>query len=111
MLAEVARQVLHGEAELKELTNARLLQLESGIAELALQRVAGILVFPRTHQAGETGERLFVEAEHLADFACRRASTIGDNVGRHSSAELAVTFVHVLDRLLALLSARKFHID
>ena len=74
MLPEVTRQVLHRQAKLEELAHARMPQIEAGIAELALQRVAGIFVFPRTHQAGEAVERFAIEAERLAHLARRRVA-------------------------------------
>ena len=111
VLAEVARQILHGDAELEELANARPLQLEPGIAKLALERVTRILVLPRTHQASQTSERFFIESENLADLARRRAPTIRDDVRRHRGAEFAIAFIYVLNRLLALVAAGKIEID
>ena len=49
VLSQVARQVLHGHTQLEELANARMPQIEAGIAKLALQSIAGVLVLPRTH--------------------------------------------------------------
>ena len=46
MLAQVARQILYCEAQLEKLAYALVAQVETGIAELALQRVTGILVLP-----------------------------------------------------------------
>ena len=63
VLAEMARQVLKRQAELEELANARMAQVESGIAKLALQRVAGIFVLPCTDQPGKTVESFFIEAQ------------------------------------------------
>ena len=86
-------------------------QVESGIAKLALQRVAGIFVLPRTHQPGEAVQSFFIEAQRLADLARGGASAIGNDVGGHGRAELAVALVDILDGLLALIAAGQVEID
>ena len=57
MLAQMARQILHGLAKLEEFANAPMLEVEAGVAELALERVAGVLVFPRADEGGQPIER------------------------------------------------------
>ena len=51
VLSQMTRQILYRDAKLEELANARMLQIEPRIAKLPFQRVVGVLVFPRTHQA------------------------------------------------------------
>ena len=48
MLPEMARQVLHLQAKLKKLADAVLLQVESGILELARECILRIDILPRT---------------------------------------------------------------
>src|SRR6516165_4959076 len=107
----MTRQVLYRDAKLEKLANARMPQFESGIAKLALQRVAGVLVLPGIDQAGQTAKRFFIKAQHLADFTGCRTAAIGDDVGRHSRTEFAITVVNILNRLLALIAAGKIEID
>ena len=51
------------------------------------------------------------EAQRLADFARGRAAAIGDDVGGHGRAQLAVALVDVLDGALALIAAGQVEID
>ena len=50
-------------------------------------------------------------AERLPHLARRAAAAIGDHVGRHRRAQLAVALVDVLDHLLAPVAARQVEID
>src|ERR1041385_3736714 len=111
MLAEVPRQVLHQLIKLKELFDARLAQIQTGIAKLSLAGVVWIFPFPRVHEAGEACQRFIVEVEHLADFTCGRAPAISNDVRRHRRAEFSITLVNVLNRLLTLIAARQIEID
>src|SRR5208283_5028088 len=111
VLPEMARQVLHGHAKLKELAHARMPQIEAGVAKLPLQRVARISVLPRAHQPSQAVEGFAVEAERLANFARRRASAISDDVGRHGRPQLAVALIDVLDDTLALTAAGEIEIN
>ena len=51
------------------------------------------------------------EAERLADLARGGAAAVGDDVGGHGRAELAVALVDVLDDALALVAAGQVDID
>ena len=88
-----------------------MIEIEAGVAEMAIERVAFIFVFPRAHQAREAIEHFRLERERLADFASRRAPAIGDHIGRHRRAQFSVTFVDVLNGALALIAAGKIEID
>ncbi len=52
-----------------------------------------------------------VEAEGFADFAGGGFSAVGDDVGGHGGAELAVALVDVLDGLLALVAGGQVEVD
>ena len=54
---------------------------------------------------------LGIEPESLADLARRAPAAIGDDVGRHRGAELAVALVDVLNHALAAVAARQIEID
>src|SRR5919108_5040697 len=86
-------------------------QIETGIAELLLQRVVGPLPLPRAHQPRKLRDGFVVEAQRLAHLACRRAPAISDHVGGHGRAQLAVALIYVLDHALALIAARQVEID
>ena len=76
-----------------------------------VERVVGIAVFPRAHEAGEAIERFRIERERLADFARGRASAIGDDVRGHGRAQFSVALVDVLNGALALVAAGQIEID
>src|SRR5262245_52424337 len=111
MLAQVARQILHSLIKLKELPDARMRNIETGIAKLSLAGVFRILPFPGMNETREMCQRIVVKIERLADFARRRAPAISDDVRRHRGPQLSVALVNVLNRFLALLSARQVEID
>ena len=62
-------------------------------------------------EAGDLVECLHVEAEDLADFARGEAAAVGDDVGGHGGAALAVALVDVLDDAFALFAAGEVDID
>ena len=62
VLAEVARQVLDCETKLQELADTRTGEIAARVAEVALQRVLLVLVFPGADEAGQAVERLRLKA-------------------------------------------------
>ena len=88
------------------------MQIEPGIAKLALERVVRILAIPRwPTRLDKPSERLVVEAQRLAHFARRRPAAISDDVGGHRRAELSVALINVLNDALALIAAGQIEID
>ena len=69
------------------------------------------LIFPGGDGGGNFVQRFRIEAQRLAHFARGRAAAIGDDVGGHGGAELAVALVDVLDDALALIAAGQVEID
>ncbi len=63
------------------------------------------------HHPREAIDLPFVEIERLADFARRALAAIGDHVGGHRRAVLAVFLVDVLNHALAAIAARQIEID
>ena len=59
VLAEMARHVLHGEAEFVIFAQAGMGEVESGIAEAAVERVVLVAKFPGSDGGGNFGERVF----------------------------------------------------
>ncbi len=51
------RQILHHLAKVEKFVNAMICKIQSGIFELPGERVVGIGVLPRTHQACQTIQR------------------------------------------------------
>src|ERR671927_881756 len=111
MLAEMARQILDHLIKLEELLDARLAQIHTSLAKLSLGGVVWIFPFPPVYECRETCQRFVIEVKHLPDFARGRAPAISDDVSRHRRAEFSVALVDVLNRLLALISARQVEID
>src|SRR6185369_1033062 len=111
MLAEVARQILDHLIKLEELFDSRLAKIQTSVAKLSLAGIVWIFPFPRVDERRQTCKRLVVEVEHLPDLARGRAPAISDDVRGHRRAEFSVALVNVLNRLLALISARQIEID
>ena len=105
MLAEVARQVLHGSTELEIFAQAWMIEVESGIVKAAVERVVRILVFPGGNRSGNLVECFGIEAHGFAHFARGHAVAIRDHIGGHRGATLSVKLVDVLDDALALVAA------
>ena len=93
VLAEMARHVLHGEAEFVIFAQAGMGEVESGVAEAAVERVVFVAKFPGGDGGGNFCERFGIESERLAHFARGHAVAIGDDVGGHGGAALAVSLV------------------
>ena len=111
VLAEMARQILHGEAELEIFAHARMVEVESGIVEVAVEGVVLVAQFPGGDGGGNFGERFGIEAESLAHFTRGHAVAIGDDVGGHGGAALAIALVEVLDDFFALVAAGQVEVD
>src|SRR5579864_9285981 len=105
MLAEMARHVLHGEAEFVILAQTRMGEVESRIAEAPVKRVVFVTEFPGSDGSRNFGEGFRVEPKRLAHFACRHAIAISDDVGGHGGATRAVFTVKILDYFLTLIAA------
>ena len=110
VLPKVARQAAHQGMETDHGLGAWMLRRNTTHLELLLQieRVRKISVGV---EARETIQRVVAEAEDFADFACRAAAAIGDDVGGHRRAALAVTPVDLLNDALAAFAAREIEID
>ena len=111
VLAEMARQILNHDAQLEKFADLQVLEVEAGVSELAREGVVGILVFPGADEAGEAIQSFGIERKRFADFARGGAAAIGDDVGGHGRAELAVALVDVLNGALALIAAGEVEVD
>src|ERR1051326_1377051 len=99
----MARQVLRHFVKLEKFAHLGMMQIEAGLAKVAVGSLVGVLPFPVTHEAAEFFERRDFEAERFADFTRGGAPAIGDDVRGHGGAELSETLVDVLNGLLALI--------
>ncbi len=111
VLAEMARHVLHSEAEFEIFAQAGMVEIESGFAKAAVERVVFVAKSPGGDGGGNFVERFGIEAQRLAHFARGHASAISDDVGGHGRAALAVTLVNVLNDFFALIAAGEIEID
>lgn len=111
MLTEVTRDVLHLHPQRTELLNLRQVGIDAEFAQVPSQRVLRILPFEGAHHLGERVDHLRRAAKHLPHLARRAAATIGDDVGRHRRATIAIARVEILDRLLATVAARQVQVD
>ncbi len=111
MLPEMARQILHRLAKLEKFPDAPVLKIEARVAELALERIRWAFVFPRSDQARQMAQRFRIERQSLADFARRRAASIGDHIRRHRRAQFPIALVNILNRAFPLVAAGEIEID
>src|SRR5436305_4182693 len=86
-------------------------EIESGIAEAAVECVVLVAEFPGGNRGGNFGERFRIKSQRLAHFAGGHAIAIGDDVGGHGGAALAISLVDVLNDFLPLVTAGKIEID
>src|ERR1700730_15069032 len=68
---------------------------------LTYPKVGNRVVAPPPDNAGECGDDINAETEHLADLADRRARAVADHRSGEPRPVAAVFFVDVLDHLLA----------
>src|SRR6188474_2864382 len=111
MLTEMARDVLHLPPQRPELLNLWHVGIDTEFTQVSSQCVLRILPLEGTHHLRERVDHLWRAAEHLAHLARRAAATIGDDVGRHRRATIAIACVEILDGLLATVAARQVQID
>src|SRR5215470_2355864 len=88
-----------------------MIEVESGVAEAAVERVVLVTKFPGGDGGGNFGERFRIESEGLAHFTGGHAIAIGDDVGGHGGAALSVFLVEILDNFFALVAARQIEIN
>ncbi len=113
MLPEMARQVLDPLPQLREQPHARGRRIDAHRVEVRGQRLVPVLRAPLEvgHHLREPVDLLRLDAERLPHFPRRAAAAIGDHVGGHRRAVLAVLLVDVLDDALAPVAARQIEID
>src|SRR5262245_21465812 len=107
----MSRQILQLEAQFEKFTDSRLTHIEAGDVELRFERVGLVFVFEMPDETRQTVERLGIETQRLAHFSRRRPAAIGYDIGRHRSAQRAVSLVDILNRALALIAAGQVEVD
>src|SRR6266567_6084276 len=111
MLAQVSRQILNAFAQLPVFPDARMVQVEANLLKMICEIVRLTAPFSAVHHARKLVESVLIESECFPHFPRRGTVPIGDDVRRHRCAELAVTLIHVLNRLFSLVSARQVEVD
>src|SRR5260370_27744364 len=104
-------QVDHAFTELKKAANSRVIEIEASSAKIVVKGIVRTSPFPGTRGGRETTQRVWLEAQDLAHLPRCQLRTIGDNVGRHGCAALAIPLVNVLDDTLPLVAARYIEIQ
>ena len=105
------RQVLHLLPQPHELPHPLVVSGQAHVRQLARQRVVRIHELELVHHLGQPIDVGLVELERLANFPRGAPAAVGDDVGGHRRAVLAVLLVDVLDDLLAPIAARQIQID
>src|SRR5262245_51949365 len=111
MLAEMPRQILDLPPQLRELLIAGILRIETGLPQIARNRLVRIDELELSHQPGQPIDILLRQLQDFAELACRAAASVRNDIGGHRGAEFAVTLVDILDDTLALITARQIEID
>src|SRR2546423_11074844 len=86
-------------------------EIESGIAEAAVEGIVLVAEFPGSDGSGNFGERFGIKSQGFAHFAGGNAIAIRDDIGRHGGATFAVSLVDILNDFFALVAAREIEID
>ena len=68
VLPEMPRQILHRETQLEIFANARMREIEPGIAQTAIERVILVPEFPGGHRGRNSLQRVLVEAHRPCPF-------------------------------------------
>src|ERR1700731_3929820 len=111
MLTQMPRQILRGHAQLEIFTNSRMLEIESSVAEAAIERIMLVFEFPRCHRRRNSFQRVGVETHRFAHLARRHAIAISDYVRSHGRSTLSITPIDILNNAFALIAAGKIEID
>src|SRR5947207_4297441 len=106
MLAQVSWQILNAFAQLPVLSDARMVQVEANLLKVIFEIVRWAAPFSTVHHARKLVESVLIESKSFANLSCRRAVAVGDDVRGHCGAELSIPLIHILNRLLSLVSAR-----
>src|SRR5207247_9206128 len=106
MLAQVSWQILNPFAQLPVLSDARMVQVEANLLEVIFEIVRWAAPFSAVHHARKLVKSVLIESKSFAHLSRSRAVTISYDVRGHCGTELPVPLIHVLTRLLSLLSAR-----
>ena len=88
-----------------------MFQIKARMTEMILHRVCGALPFKGANHRGQSSQSIRIKAKSFAHLTCCRSPAIGDDVGRHGGAQLAIALINVLDGALAIISARKVEIN
>src|SRR6266566_4260697 len=107
MLAQMPRQILDAFAQLPVLADAGMIQVEAHLMKVIFEIVGWTTPFSAVHHARKLVESALIESKRFAHFPCGGTVPVGDDVRRHRGAELAIALIHILNRLLSLVSARQ----
>ena len=97
--------------ELAEALHGRMLRVDADVPQVALERVLGIDPLEVVHHLRQPIDLRLSSDSDLAHLARGAPAAIGDHVGGHRRAVLAVFLVDVLDHALAAIAARQIEID
>src|SRR6267143_972023 len=106
MLAQVSGQILNAFAQLPVLSDARMVQVEPNLLKMIFEIVRWTAPFSAVHHARKLVESVLIESKSFAHLSRSRPVPISNDVRRHCGTELPVPLIHVLNRLLSLVSAR-----
>ena len=111
VLPQVPRQILQPHRQLQILRNPRMLHIEPRMLKRVRHRVVLPAPLPLAHQPRQPPQRLRIEPQRLPHLPRRRLAPIRNHIRRHRRAQLAITLVDVLNRLLPLLLRRQIQIN
>src|SRR4029077_10250153 len=106
MLTQVSWQILNAFAQRPVLSDTRMVQVEANLLKMICEIVRWAAPFSAVHHARKLVKSVLIESKSFAHLSRSRAVAITNDVRRHRGAELPVPLIHVLYRLLSLVSAR-----
>src|SRR5260370_26344055 len=107
----MSRKTLNPHGKFKVFRDARMLDIETSIAEGMRHRVGLASPLPMANEARKSAEGFLVKAQSLTYLARCGFAAIGNDIRCHSSAEFAVALIDVLNGLFAFFFRRKIEID
>ena len=94
-----------------EAPDAWMAWIDADLAQVALEGIFRIDPLELIHDFGEPIDLASLERKRFANFACRAAAAVGNHVGGHRRAVLAVLLIDVLDHAFPAIAAREIEID
>src|SRR5260370_42117643 len=96
------REVLRRQAQFIVFAQTGMIEVESGVAEAAVELVIFVAEFPGCDGGGNFAESFRIESQCLAHFPRRHAIAVGYDIGGHGCAAPALAGGGMLDKVFSV---------